>query len=263
MKYYYFIFSKNKIDFLFYFFKKLIYWSKEMSLLINRMNISKKPEMMTMSNEMNDENEMMSKNEITTAEFKKFLYSFKDEGNFNTHVGMLEGMRGTFQFNRKGIEELYDIIGENKNLLFGVAEKPRDNSMFRLDIDRKIEGDEPRRLFSDDDILNKVKEVQTLLLTSISKEFFKSNLVDCVLLEKEPYINDKGQISNGYHLQFPNLFLSKENIKKIIENQEKLIKKLMILQQIHGLCMVLLKIVFQVAIKLLKYLPMMVIYLLK
>ena len=56
---------------------------------------------------------MMSKNEITTAEFKKFLYSFKDEGNFNTHVGMLEGMRGTFQFNRKGIEQLYDIIGDS------------------------------------------------------------------------------------------------------------------------------------------------------
>ena len=153
---------------------------------------------------------------ISTAEFKKFLYSFKDEGNFNTHVGMLEGMRGTFQFNRKGIEELYDIIGENKNLLFGVAEKPQYYSMFRLDIDRKIKGDEPRILFSDDDILNKVKEVQTLLRTTISKEFFKSDLLDCVLLEKAPYINEKQQISNGYHLQFPNLFLSKENIKKII-----------------------------------------------
>ena len=66
-------------------------------------------------------------------------------------------------------------------------------------------------------ILNKVKEVQALLLSTISKDSFKSELLDAVLLEKAPYINEKQMISNGYHLQFPNLFLSEDNIKIIID----------------------------------------------
>ena len=59
--------------------------------------------------------------------------------------------------------------------------------------------------------------MQALLLSTISKDSFKSELLDCVLLEKAPYINEKQMISNGYHLQFPNLFLSEDNIKIIID----------------------------------------------
>ena len=74
---------------------------------------------------MMNEKPIISTEEITTTEFKKSMYNFTAESKFQTHVGMLEGMRGCFNFNRKGIEELYDTLGNNPNLLFGVAEKPQ------------------------------------------------------------------------------------------------------------------------------------------
>ena len=54
-----------------------------MTSIINKskmMNISKKHEMMMM-------------NEISTTEFKKFIYNFTAESKFRTHVGMLADVR--------------------------------------------------------------------------------------------------------------------------------------------------------------------------
>ena len=64
----------------------------------------------------------MTKKIISPNDFKKFMKSFTAEGNSFTHVGMLEGTRARYAFNRQGIEELYDIIGNNPNLLYGLAE---------------------------------------------------------------------------------------------------------------------------------------------
>ena len=150
-------------------------------------------------------NQLDDESAMTIREFKRFLYSFKtDSKSFKTHVGM-DDMIGCFQFNRKGLEDLFNILGANKDdkLNLHLLELPQHYSMFRLDIDRKIVGDEPKKLFTDDEILKIVKQVQSILKSNISNDVFKSHLVDCVLLEKPPYIKGD-KISNGFHLQFPN-----------------------------------------------------------
>jgi P4 family phage/plasmid primase-like protien len=139
------------------------------------------------------------------------------DGVFHTHVSMLQP-RGKFQFNREKLELFWDVyctkIKNDTNAIVGVAEKPQHYLPVLADIDLKCKDtgdiDFGEHLYSEIHV-KKVIDIYQSILRNIVEECSDSNLM-CVLLEKPMYYISAGETTyakNGFHLHFPNLFLSK------------------------------------------------------
>jgi P4 family phage/plasmid primase-like protien len=139
------------------------------------------------------------------------------DGVFHTHVSMLQP-RGKFQFNREKLETFWDIycdkISEDENALVGIAEKPQHYLPVLADIDLKVKdtGDIEfeEHLYTENHV-KQIIDIYQSVLRNIVEGCTDDNLL-CVLLEKQMYYISAGETSyvkNGFHLHFPNLFLSK------------------------------------------------------
>jgi P4 family phage/plasmid primase-like protien len=139
------------------------------------------------------------------------------DGVFHTHVSMLQP-RGKFQFNREKLEDFWDVycnkILEDENAIVGVAEKPQHYLPVLADIDLKVketdELDFEEHLYTKDHVKQMIDIYQSVL-RNIVENCTDNNLL-CVLLEKPMYYISAGEttyVKNGFHLHFPNLFLSK------------------------------------------------------
>lgn len=146
----------------------------------------------------------------------KFLKANRAETAFNTHYGLIEP-KGRYAFSRQNIEEFWnlycDILYENENAVFGIAEKTQQWMPVVVDVDLKMldDGDDlPETLYTDTELLFVIKTYQDVLKEILS-EYTEEELV-CVVLEKDLRIETKGEIStikNGFHLHFPYIFLEK------------------------------------------------------
>lgn len=139
------------------------------------------------------------------------------DGVFHTHVSMIQP-RGKFQFNRQKLEDFWKVyctkILNDEDTIVGVAEKPQHYLPVLVDIDLKIKdtgeielGD---HLYSEDHV-KQVIEVYQSVLRNIVEGCTYDHLF-CILLEKPMYYIQAGEITyakNGFHLHFPNIFLSK------------------------------------------------------
>jgi P4 family phage/plasmid primase-like protien len=139
------------------------------------------------------------------------------DGVFHTHVSMLQP-RGKFQFNREKLEDFWDVycnkILEDENAIVGVAEKPQHYLPVLADIDLKVKEtddlDFEEHLYTKDHVKQMIDVYQSVL-RNIVENCTDNNLL-CVLLEKPMYYISAGEttyVKNGFHLHFPNLFLSK------------------------------------------------------
>lgn len=139
------------------------------------------------------------------------------DGVFHTHVSMLQP-RGKFQFNREKLEDFWNAyctkIFEDDDAIVGVAEKPQHYLPVLADIDLKVkETDDPcleDHLYTKDQV-RQVIDIYQSVLRNIVEECTDDHLI-CVLLEKPMYYISAGETTyakNGFHLHFPNLFLSK------------------------------------------------------
>ena len=139
------------------------------------------------------------------------------DGVFHTHVSMLQP-RGKFQFNREKLEDFWDVycnkILEDENAIVGVAEKPQHYLPVLADIDLKVKEtddlDFEEHLYTKDHV-KQIIDVYQSVLRNIVENCTDNNLL-CVLLEKPMYYISAGEttyVKNGFHLHFPNLFLSK------------------------------------------------------
>jgi P4 family phage/plasmid primase-like protien len=139
------------------------------------------------------------------------------DGVFHTHVSMLQP-RGKFQFNREKLEDFWDVycnkILEDENAIVGVAEKPQHYLPVLADIDLKVKEtddlDFEEHLYTKDHVKQMIDIYQSVL-RNIVENCTDNNLL-CVLLEKPMYYISAGEttyVKNGFHLHFPNLFLSK------------------------------------------------------
>ena len=151
---------------------------------------------------------------------EKILRNHYVDGVFHTHVSMVQP-RGKFQFNRKELENFWDVycdkmLKENKTSIFGVAEKPQHYLPVLADIDLKMNDTESdveygEHLYSEDQVSEVIGAYQSVLRTIVD-QCTDTDLL-CILLEKPLYYIDgsKGTtwVKNGFHLHFPNLFLSK------------------------------------------------------
>jgi P4 family phage/plasmid primase-like protien len=126
--------------------------------------------------------------------------------------------KGKYQFNRLGLETFWDsyceTVNKNPHHIVGVAEKPQQYLPVLVDVDLKIkdngELDFDEHIYTDEQALNIIKIYQSEL-RSIVDGCTDSHLL-CVLLEKPIYYitaNENTYAKNGFHLHFPNLFLSK------------------------------------------------------
>jgi len=139
------------------------------------------------------------------------------DGVFHTHVSMLQP-RGKFQFNREKLEDFWNAycakIMNEEDALVGVAEKPQHYLPVLADVDLKVkETDDPcldDHLYTQDQV-KQVIDIYQSVLRNIVEDCSDDQLL-CVLLEKPMYYISAGETTyakNGFHLHFPNLFLSK------------------------------------------------------
>jgi len=150
------------------------------------------------------------------SSIEEILKNHYVEGAFHTHVSLVQP-KGRFQFNRTGLENFWDIYCKSiraENCIVGIAEKPQHYLPVLADIDLKIKDDGSveydEHLYSENQC-NQVIEIYQSVLRQIVDNCTDDNLL-CVLLEKPIYYIASGEssyIKNGFHLHFPNTFLSK------------------------------------------------------
>ena len=144
--------------------------------------------------------------------------NYVEDSPWHTHVSMIQP-RGKFLFNRKNLEEFWDTycekIYDNPDIIVGVAEKPKEYLPVLVDVDIKVLACETDlaldHLYTEEQV-HQIVQIYQSVLRNIVEDIEEDNLM-CVLLEKEIYYFDAGDISyekNGFHLHFPKLFLPKE-----------------------------------------------------
>ncbi len=142
------------------------------------------------------------------------------DGSYHTHVSMVKPL-GKFYFGNKARDEFWDIyskkIMESPNTPFGVAERAQNELPVIVDIDLKIK-DDGKIDFGDHlytpEQLSQVVEIYQSVLRNIIDECTDDHLM-CVVLEKQLYYVPGGEhnyAKNGFHLHFPSLFLSRQNM---------------------------------------------------
>lgn len=137
---------------------------------------------------------------------------------YHNYVSLINP-KGKFWFNRTDIEKFMDayctsIKESNGQAIYGVAEMPQSCLPVLVDVDIKIQETEDisidKNVYGDHHVA-KVVNIYQSILRNIVEDCTDENLI-CVLLEKEAYRkvrNGATYISRGFHLHFPNLFLSK------------------------------------------------------
>jgi P4 family phage/plasmid primase-like protien len=148
---------------------------------------------------------------------EQILRRYYTDGFFNTHVSMIKP-KGKYQFDRQGLEEFFTeycrVIADDTDTIVGIAEKPQYYLPVLADIDIKIrefEGVDLGDCIYSDTHTSQTIEVYQSVLRNIVEGCTDAHLL-CVLLEKNMYRvtkNDTTYAKHGFHLHFPNLFLSK------------------------------------------------------
>lgn len=153
----------------------------------------------------------------------RLLQSNSDSNTvFHTHVS-LGKKKGKYALNKQTLEQLWgfycEYINQSEKPAICLAEKPdRTSAQIVSDIDIKIPLDEDDDILMDSHIYTGVQLEKTI---EIHQSVLK-NIIDgptdemllCVVLEKPIYYIHTGGVryaKNGFHLHFPNAFLSKTN----------------------------------------------------
>ena len=169
------------------------------------------------------------------ASVEQILRNNYMDGTYHTHVSMLKPL-GKFYFSNKTREDFWDVysnrIVDNPDALLGVAERAQNELPVIVDIDLKIkdEGkvDYGEHLYNEKQ-LSQVVEVYQSVLRNVIDECTDANLM-CVVLEKPLYYLPAGDVTyakNGFHLHFPALFLSRQNMAvHVIPRVQKVLKEL-------------------------------------
>ena len=148
-----------------------------------------------------------------------------------THSSMGSRKTGLYM-NKHSAHEFYLIWCELLHRDFPVytcnfgclAELPKQYHCTQLfiDFDRKKEvksEDDIHILTSDEEITEIISLYQSILKSVINAAYMNISRLDCIVLKKEPYIKneeDKLTLKHGFHLQFPNVFLSSDDRNRII-----------------------------------------------
>lgn len=133
---------------------------------------------------------------------------------YYTHIAIKNDRYGGGKFcmERKHIAPLY------KNCAgYNICEVPfQGYQMFVVDIDHKEEGDVAKSLYD----IKEVKKYIRIINNVLKKKGLKDKELDCLYLTKPPYVSGN-YVKNGYHIQYPNLFMSIKEMKQVEEELEE------------------------------------------
>jgi len=170
-----------------------------------------------------------------------FVTKFRESTDSYNFTSQIAEYHGKFKFERKDLDKFWstycDIFNNNKGMISGMAEKPRDYQPLLVDVDLEIRYDEDEKLdeklYTIDEVKEVIKVYQKVIKETV-KEWKPRNCV-CYLLEKNnPYV-DKDKIKGGFHLHFPRLWIRTCDhdlhilpriIKYLNEEKPKLFKRL-------------------------------------
>ena len=174
-----------------------------------------------------------------SSSISKFLKKLYVEGVYYTHVSMINP-KGKYQLNRDSNEEFWELynqslITEGNNFIIGLAEKPQNYMPVLCDIDIKKTEEEMEylevnnnKMYTEKN-LHMVIEIYQSVLRNIIEDCTDEHLL-CVVLEKDMYTLVKNGLKifkSGFHLQFPNCFLSKgEHENQLIPRLQNSLKEL-------------------------------------
>jgi hypothetical protein len=160
----------------------------------------------------------IKKNIDLNQSMKNLLKEYQHAGQKgnHTHTSMFNP-KGSFQFNRTGFQKLFNLLPTTTEPC-GISETPTGYTMLRTDIDNKEETDSTKAypLYIDKDVFKLVFELQEYIKATVIN--VKPEHLHCAILKKDPYLkveNGKTYNKHGFHLQFINLFLNKEDSKRL------------------------------------------------
>ena len=180
------------------------------------------------------------------SSLSKFLKKMYVDGVYYTHVSMINP-RGKYQLNRDSFEEFWKLYNESRakegdNFIMGLAEKPQNYIPVLCDIDiKKTDEDMDYLEIVDNHIYTEknvkdVVEIYQSVLRNIIEDCTDEHLL-CVVLEKDMYTIVKNGLTiykSGFHLQFPNCFLSKnEHENHLIPRIQDHLKKLNVFSNLN------------------------------
>lgn len=152
---------------------------------------------------------------MTDPRLANYIRGHRADSGIFTHVSTLPP-RGRYCFDRVKLELFWTyyckLLHENKNVISGLAEMPNEYSMLVVDADIRSEKpmNLPVRLYTYDHVQKVVKAYQDMMKKLTPK--IKPEHYTCILLEKDPYLDDHGFCKSGFHLAFINYFASKSEL---------------------------------------------------
>jgi P4 family phage/plasmid primase-like protien len=148
----------------------------------------------------------------------KILINTRVNGEYHTHVSMINPV-GTFQISRNNMESFWDsyctAIKEDEKCCFGIAEKLQAHFPILVDFDLKFPFTEEKDvtcLYTQSQLESVVRDYQEVIRTIVDN--YEDKHATCFVLEKPAYkvvSGDNEYIKSGFHLHFPNVFLSKSD----------------------------------------------------
>ena len=158
---------------------------------------------------------------------KNEILELLDLSRSNTHKthGSMGSIKGSYGLNRYNLDTIFNNY-EAVDKYWGLQEKPTNYSMFRCDLDYKSGKDDeeqPDLELITSNFLLEVRKLLNLFLVK-SNTISKSNdrKLDAIILSKPSYIDpEKGIRKFGIHIQFPHIFISKEEFKFLEEEIKK------------------------------------------
>lgn len=132
-------------------------------------------------------------------------YYVDDRNDYYNIVSMI-APRGKFNINRKQYDYFMREFSSQKS---GIAEVPRLHIPLYFDFDIKKDAIENGEVHFYTE--EQVKSIISIITTLTKKHFdVKDKDLFCCLLEKDIYQKSNGKFSNGFHLHFPSVFVSRD-----------------------------------------------------
>lgn len=157
---------------------------------------------------------------LSTVNLQEFLAERRTTNDpYHTHVSM--GIpRGSYTLGSRHFKRFYELYAdtiENNTSRMCLAEAPEIESPILVDVDLRVKkSDVPhdlrgKKLYSQEQLEKVIWAYQEAIDQTVDKT--KEDMYTCVVLEKEPYeaeIAGEVYIKNGFHLQFPKIFMERK-----------------------------------------------------
>ena len=167
---------------------------------------------------------------------KQFLIENKSDKKCGvSHVSMIHP-KIKMALNKRKIENFWELYCNQRlqddNMMFGIGENLRGETQVTVDIDIKVRESDidfefDVNIYNQDQLMTIVNIYRNVLQEMV--EDCDSKNITCVVLEKPLYYQhstNESIIKNGFHLQFPYIFLEKDMIEShIYPRVKKLVKE--------------------------------------